>query len=134
MSHVTQLDAARRAVKMQRILGGSGALLAFAAVALSAVVAHKASLVGANPDTVRASAMNAAVFMLVHGAAVAALAQQAVIPNDRYALILMLVGTLLFSGSVIAGALLGVPTVLAPLGGSVLMLAWLWIAINRFWR
>lgn len=134
MSHVTQLDAARRAVKMQRILGGTGALLALAAVALSAVVAHAPSLIGAHPDTVRAGAMNAAVFMLVHGAAVAALAQQAVIPNDRYALILMLVGTVLFSGSVIAGALYGVPTTLAPMGGSLLMLSWLWIAVNRFWR
>ena len=134
MNHVTQLDAARRAVKMQRILGGSGALLAMCAVALSAVVAHASKLDGVNVNSVRASALNAAVFMLVHGAAVTALAMQAVIPNDRYALMLMLGGTLLFSGSVIAGALLGVSTALAPIGGSMLMLAWAWIAINRFWR
>lgn len=134
MNHVTQLDAARRAVKMQRILGGSGALLALAAVALSAVVSHTASLVGAEIEATRAGAMNAALFMLVHGAAVAALSMQAVIPNDRHALIVMLCGTVLFSGSVIAGALAGWPTTLAPMGGSLLMLAWLWVAINRFWR
>jgi uncharacterized membrane protein YgdD (TMEM256/DUF423 family) len=134
MNHVTQLDAARRAVKMQRVLGGSGALLALIAVALSAVIAHSGRLDGVQHDVLRASATNAALFMLLHGAAVTALAMQAVIPNDRYALIVMLVGTVLFSGSVIAGALLGTPAGLAPLGGSLLMLAWLWVAINRFWR
>lgn len=134
MNHVTQLEAARRAVKMQRVLGGSGAILALCAVALSAVIAHTGKLQGADAGHVRASAMNAATFMLLHGAAITALAMQAVIPNDRFALMLMLAGALLFSGSVIAGALLGASTVLAPLGGSILMLAWAWVAINRFWR
>lgn len=134
MNHVTQLEAARRAVRMQRVLGGSGAVLALCAVAFSAVIAHAGKLQGTDIEHVRASAMNAATFMLLHGAVATALAMQAVIPNDRYALMLMLVGTVLFSGSVIAGALLGLSTVLAPLGGSMLMLAWAWVAINRFWR
>jgi uncharacterized membrane protein YgdD (TMEM256/DUF423 family) len=46
----------------------------------------------------------------------------------------LLLGTLLFAGSLAGGALLGWPTRLAPLGGSVLILSWLLLAVDAVRR
>lgn len=45
-------------------------------------------------------------------------------------LYLLLLGTLLFAGSLVGGALLHWPTSLAPIGGSGLMLGWVVLAIG----
>lgn len=46
----------------------------------------------------------------------------------------LLLGTLLFAGSLAGGALLGWPTRLAPLGGTVLMASWLLLAADALRR
>ena len=50
------------------------------------------------------------------------------------ALCLLLLGTLLFSGSLVAGALGGLSTRLAPAGGITLMLGWLLWALDAVRR
>ena len=50
------------------------------------------------------------------------------------ALAVVLLGTLLFSGSLAGSALLGWPTRLAPLGGTVLMASWLLLAADALRR
>lgn len=69
----------------------------------------------------------AALFALLHGTALAALAPVTG-GLGRAALAVLLGGTLLFSGSVVAGALLGWTTAAAPFGGSLMILGWLLLA------
>ena len=52
----------------------------------------------------------------------------------RLAMAGLLLGTLLFAGSVAGGALLGWPTRLAPFGGSLLMASWLLLAVDAVRR
>src|SRR4249919_1525897 len=89
-------------------LAAGGALSAAAAVALSAYAAHAVS--GAAQSRLQTAAM----FALVHGVALAALARD----NDRLlprlALAALLLGLLLFSGSVAMNVLMQWPTTLAP--------------------
>jgi len=46
----------------------------------------------------------------------------------------LLLGTLLFSGSLVAGALWQLRTGLAPVGGTALMLGWVVYALNALRR
>ena len=102
-----------------RGLIAAGGVLAAAAVGLSAYASH------AVPEQARASLYVAAVFAFGHGIALAALAPRATRRTDRLALWMLLVGTVLFSGSVALSRLAGVSTGLAPIGGGLLMLGWL---------
>lgn len=102
-----------------RIVSAGGALLAAAGVGLSAYAAHVAL------DEGRAALQMAALFALVHGVALAALAPHATRRLRRVALAAMLLGVLLFSGSLGAAHFLAAPTVLAPYGGMLMILAWL---------
>jgi uncharacterized membrane protein YgdD (TMEM256/DUF423 family) len=52
----------------------------------------------------------------------------------KLALSVLLLGTLLFSGSLVAGAIWQVRTGLAPVGGSALMLGWVVYAFNALRR
>ena len=52
----------------------------------------------------------------------------------KAALSLLLLGTLLFSGSLVGGALGGLPTRLAPAGGITLMLGWVLWAVDAVRR
>jgi len=45
---------------------------------------------------------------------------------------LMLLGLLLFSGSLASASLWQTPTTFAPAGGTALILAWCWVAVNLF--
>lgn len=49
--------------------------------------------------------------------------------------LLLLFGTALFAGSIFASVASGIPTLtyLTPVGGTVMMLAWLWLALTA-WR
>lgn len=112
----------------QRALGAAGALLAALAVALSAYASHGVAA-EAQPRL-----FLAAMFAFGHGVALAALAPQA---HGRWAgaaLAMMLLGVLGFSGSLAAAHFLAVSTRMAPLGGSLLMLSWLLVAVDLLRR
>ena len=105
-------------VAVRRALGGIGSLLAGAAVALAAYAAH-----GAEGEA-QARLAQAAAFAFAHGLALAALAPLAQRRRGLVALMAMLAGVLLFSGSLMGAALLGLPTALAPFGGMLMIGAW----------
>ena len=109
--------------RFPRLLAAAGAVLAAAGVALSAYAAHAADA-GA-----RASLHSAALMLLVHGVALAAIAPQRVAAPGRVALGAMLAGTLLFAGSVVGAHALATSTRLAPIGGGLLIASWLALAV-----
>ena len=109
-------------------LAAAGAVCAALGVALSAYAAHAAQ------GPAQAQLQAAALFALVHGAALAALAPAAAGRLRNAAQVVLLAGTLLFSGSVAAGALLGWSTAAAPLGGSMMILGWLLLAADAIRR
>ncbi|KAF1686273.1 hypothetical protein B1992_08585 [Pseudoxanthomonas broegbernensis] len=104
--------------------GAAGGVLAALAIGLSAYAAH-----GIDDAHARAGVQTASLYAFGHGVALAALARAAVRRLGAAALAVLLLGTVLFCGSVAGGALLGWPTRLAPVGGSLMMLGWLlWAA------
>ncbi|GAB1408025.1 hypothetical protein MASR1M8_19440 [Thermomonas brevis] len=110
-----------------RALAAAGSVLAAVAVALAAYAAHGAE------GAAQLRLAQAAAFGFGHGLALAALAPAAARPLGRLALAAMLAGVLLFSGSLVGGALLGLPTALAPLGGMLMIGAWLlhgWVRLR----
>lgn len=109
--------------KLPRALAASGAVLAAIAVALSAYAAH------AVEGVAQQRLDSAALFCFGHGIALAALARQASGRLGIAALALLLLGTLLFSGSLAAAVFFAAPTRLAPMGGSLMMLSWLLYAV-----
>lgn len=104
---------------LQRVCGGGGALLAAASIGLAAYASH-----GAPPD-IRTPLMLSAAIAFGHGATLAALAPQVAGRSASLVLPLWLCGTLLFSGSLLARHLAGLPVSLAPVGGVMLMAGWL---------
>lgn len=107
-----------------RCLAVAGAVLAAASVALAAYAAHAAD------PAARASLQSAVSFAFGHGIALAALSPWCQRPAAALALALLLLGTLLFSGSLAAAHFLGSPTTLAPAGGMLMMAAWLGWALT----
>ncbi|TKR33749.1 DUF423 domain-containing protein [Luteimonas gilva] len=105
-------------------LAAGGALLAACAVALSAYAAH-----GAQGED-QARLHTAAFFAFGHGVALAALAPAAARGLARSGLALLLLGVLLFSGSLVFKVLAQWPTTLAPLGGTLLIAGWVLYAID----
>lgn len=110
-------------------LACAGAVLAAAAVALSAWAAH-----GVADAQVAARLQMAALFGFGHGLALAALAPWVRRRLGLAALCLLLAGTLLFSGSLAGQALAGWPTRLAPAGGLALIAGWLLWALDALRR
>ena len=106
-----------------RVLAAAGGALAAVAVALFAYAAHAAE------PRVQASLHSAALFAFGHGIALCALAPHAMRRLGMMALAGLLLGTLLFSGSLVSAHAFATSTPLAPWGGSVMILAWLlWAA------
>lgn len=105
-------------------LAANGALCAAAAVALSAYAAHAAQ--GADQTRLQ----TAAFFAFGHGVALAALAPAASRTLGRFGLAALLLGTLLFSGSLTFNALAQWPTTLAPFGGMLLIAGWVLYAVD----
>ena len=97
-----------------------GGLLAAAAVGLSAYASH-----GVGDGQAQSNLQTAALFGFGHGLALAALAPRARSRLARAALAGLLLGTLLFCGSLVGGAVLGWPTALAPAGGMLMIGGWL---------
>jgi uncharacterized membrane protein YgdD (TMEM256/DUF423 family) len=111
-----------------RGLAAAGAVLAAAAIALSAYAMHAA---GAQ---VGVHLQMAALFAFGHGVALAMLAPTVVRGLARVALAAMLLGVLMFSGSLLAAHLFGAPTRLVPYGGGFMILAWLLFAADAVRR
>ncbi len=109
--------------RLLQSLAAIGAVLAAASVALFAYSAH-----AAEPQLQR-SLHSAALFAFGHGIALAALAPHAVRRLGVLALTSLMLGTLLFSGSLVCAHAFATPTSLAPLGGGLMIFAWLlWAA------
>ena len=102
-----------------RMLGAAGSVLAAFAVGLAAYAAHGAE------GAAQLRLAQAAAFAFGHGLALAALAPSVVRPLGRLALAALLLGVLLFAGSLVGGALRGWPTTLAPAGGMLMIGGWL---------
>ena len=111
-----------------RALTAGGAMIAAVAIVLSAYAAHGAI------GEARVHLQMAALFAFAHGIALAALAPHATRPLARLALAAMLLGVLMFSGSLGAAHFLGTPTMLAPFGGSLMIVAWLVFAADALRR
>ncbi len=111
-----------------RCLAAAGALLAALAVALSAYAAHVADPAG------QSRLQTAAMYAFGHGIALAALAPLARRALGRYALIAVLIGTLVFAGGLACAYFFRTSTALLPYGGSLMILAWLVYAIDALRR
>ena len=112
---------------VRRALGGIGSALAGASVGLAAYAAHGAD------GHAQARLAQAAALAFAHGLAVTALAPLAPRRRGLIALVAMLAGVVLFSGSLVGAALVGLPTTLAPLGGLLMISAWCLHGWDR-WR
>jgi uncharacterized membrane protein YgdD (TMEM256/DUF423 family) len=112
-------------LRSMRFLAAAGAVLAACSVALSAYAAHAGS------GGARERLYLAAVFAFGHGLALTTQATAVQPRLARYALGGLLLGTLLFAGSLAAGATFGTPTSLAPFGGLLLVASWLALAFDR---
>ena len=118
-------SAAPSFVVLRRYLAAIGSVLAALAVALSAYAMHAAA-----PET-QARLLQAAIFAFAHGVALSALAPLAQRPAGLLALAMLLAGAFLFCGSLMAAALLGLPPLLAPFGGALMISGWLLHAYDR---
>ncbi|PZP62364.1 MULTISPECIES: DUF423 domain-containing protein [Pseudoxanthomonas] len=106
-------------------LAAIGAVLCALAIGLAAYAAH-----GVADARAQAALQSACLYGFGHGIALTALAPRARRALGRWALRLLLVGTLLFSGSIAAHHLAGISSGLAPAGGVAMMLAWLLWAVD----
>ncbi|RZA37171.1 MAG: DUF423 domain-containing protein [Lysobacteraceae bacterium] len=111
------------------LLAFSGAVLAALAVALGAYASH-----GATDAQAQANLQTASLYAFGHGIALAALAAGTARSLGKAGLYLLLIGTLLFSGSLALGALVQLSTKLAPMGGICLILGWLLWALDSIRR
>ncbi len=120
MAHMEQAGRSA-AVKVCIAVAG---LNGFMAVALGAVGAHAVAEPALATLVERAS-----LYQLIHAGVLLAIAGQ----TGRIAALAklaILIGIILFCGSLYGKALLGWPSTLAPAGGIALMLGWLLIAIS----
>ena len=107
-----------------RWLRAGGAVLAGLGVALAAYASHGAS------EGARVNLQTAALFAFGHGIALAALARGVASRLSLAALAMLLVGTLVFAGALVARSLWGVSSAPAPFGGMVLIVGWLLYAAS----
>ena len=121
--------ALERRVRKPSFLAFCGALLAASAVALSAYAAH-----GVGDPLAQSRLHTAALQAFGHGAVLAVLGPASLNLLGRTALYVLLLGVLLFAGSVAGGVLLGWPTTLAPAGGMALIGGWVLFALSALRR
>ena len=105
-------------------LAASGALLAALGVAVAAYAAH--AVEGAARESLR----TAAAMAFGHGIALAALAPTMARALGKIALVMVLSGSLLFSGALLVSHAFGLSPRTAPFGGSLLIFGWLLYAID----
>ena len=102
-----------------RMLAAIGAWLCAIAVALSAYAAHGAT--GFDQSRLQ----TAALFAFGHGLALLVLAPRSTSRGMRIGIAALLLGVLLFSGSLAAESLFGLHPRLAPFGGMLMIAGWL---------
>jgi len=103
-----------------RALAGIGALACGVAVGIGAYAMH-----GASTPQNHERLVIAAMLLFAHGLALAALAPGTRSRLRQAGLLALMIGTILFSGSLVLAASLGIAPMLAPFGGSLLILGWL---------
>jgi len=108
-------------------LGAAGAVLAAIGVALAAYAAH------ATAGLARDHLQTAALFAFGHGVALATL-PRATHSAGRLARRALLLGVLLFAGSLALSALAGTSTLFAPAGGLLMIAGWLLLAFDLLRR
>jgi uncharacterized membrane protein YgdD (TMEM256/DUF423 family) len=106
-----------------RTLAALGAIYCASAVALGAYAAHAA------PAAARDRIDTAVLFLFLHGLALVALLPQLHGPLRLALAAALAAGTALFAGSVAAAALFGLPSMLAPVGGMLLIGGWAGMAV-----
>jgi uncharacterized membrane protein YgdD (TMEM256/DUF423 family) len=109
-----------------RWLRAFGALACACSVGLGAYASHAAD------GQAQLRLGLAALFAFGHGLALQALARPAGGDWLRIALAAMALGLCLFSGSLVAAVFAAAPTTLAPMGGLLLIAAWVMLAIAAF--
>ena len=107
-----------------RWLRAAGAVLAGLGVALAAYASHAAG------GEVQGNLQTAALFAFGHGIALAALARGVASRLSLAALAMLLLGTVVFAGALVAKSLWGASSAPAPFGGMVLILGWLLYAAS----
>jgi len=105
-------------------LAASGAGIAGVAIALAAYASH--GVHGVDQSRLQ----TAAVFAFGNGLALAALAPSTRRSLGQLALLALLLGLLLFSGSLTGSVLARWPTTLAPMGGLLMIGGWLTLAVD----
>jgi len=118
----------------ERLMLAAGSALGFVGVAAGAFGAH--ALKGRVEPALLEAFETGARYNLVHAAALVAAASAATGPLSRWAGLLFVGGTAVFSGSLYALALTGVRGwgALTPLGGTMLLGAWLCLALAALGR
>jgi uncharacterized membrane protein YgdD (TMEM256/DUF423 family) len=111
------------AARLMRALAGIGALGCGVAVGMGAYAMHAAST-SQNHERLAI----AALFLFAHGLALASLAPRTTLRLRQVGLCVVMIGTILFSGSLALAATLDIAPSLAPFGGGLLMLGWLLVA------
>lgn len=109
-------------------LAAAAAVLAAACVALLAYASH------GSEGEAQARLQTAAMFGFGHGVAIAALAPWSRRRLARLALLTLLAGVLLFSGSLVLNVFAQGSTALAPFGGGLLIGGWLLWAVDAVRR
>lgn len=107
-----------------RGLGAFGAVACAASVGLGAYASH-----GLEDADARRAGL-AALFLFGHGLALQVLAVPVASRLRQAALSLLALGVLLFAGSLLGAVFAATSTALAPVGGLLLILAWLALAID----
>lgn len=102
-----------------RLAAALGAVFCALAVGLGAYAAHGA------PEEARARLDTASLYLFFHGFALTVFALRQRGAWAGASLVLWLAGCAMFCGSLVAGALWGVSTALAPAGGIAFMLGWI---------
>lgn len=103
--------------------------MAAAAIGLSAYASH-----GVSEPLAQSHLNTAAWYAFGHGAVLVVLGGVAANWLGRAALYVLLLGTLLFSGSLVGNVLAQWPTTLAPIGGTTLMGGWVLLALSALKR
>ena len=111
------------------LLAFCGALLAASAIGLGAYAAH-----GVADAHAQSNLQTASIYAFGHGIALAALAAGTTRTMGRVALYVLLLGSLLFCGSLVLTATAGVSSRLAPVGGISMMLGWVLWALDALRR
>jgi uncharacterized membrane protein YgdD (TMEM256/DUF423 family) len=118
-----------RRTRKPSFLAFCGGLLAAAAVGLSAYASH-----GVSEALAQSHLNTAALYAFGHGVVLVGLGASSVNTLGRSALYVLLLGTLLFSGSLVGNVLMQWPTTLAPAGGMSLMGGWVLLALSALRR